>query len=154
MAFEFKSPEEIDVAMKGQIHQYHNRGKGKGSGNTWPEELKELRRMVVYDYLRQGLSFRRIQEELMARWECSASAARSYYIEALNELAIENKEVIDEARKVTIERLTGIIEQAYERGQFDTALRAQDQLNKINALYTDKKEVEITGLQFDFGERE
>lgn len=154
MAFTFKHPEEIDAAILAHINSMPRNGGKNTKNQTWDGELLELRNMVVYDYIRQGLTYRRCCEEIANRWNISMKTAEKYYKEAMNSLVVESEEVVDEARKIAIERITGIIEDCINRGLYDQALRAQDQLNKINALYTEKKEVEVTGLKFDFGERE
>ena len=154
MAFQFKEPETIDAAIISHIKSLPIKGGKNTMNQQWDDELLEMRNMVIYDYIRQGLSYRRISEEIANRWGVTVQTANRYYKEAMNALVVDNEDVIDEARKTAVERLTGIIESCYDRGLFDQALRAQDQLNKINALYTEKKEVEVTGLKFDFGERE
>lgn len=146
-----KNPEEIDAAVKNFIASMPAKG-GRNTGNqTWDGEILELRNYVIYQYIRQGLSRERIFEELKDRWGISRKSFDKYYKEALESLVVENKDIIDDARKKAIEKLQGIIERCYESNDFKNALKAQDQLNKINALYTDKKEVEVTGLRFDFG---
>ena len=81
----------------------------------------------------------------------SKVTADKYYRQALEYLAVENDAIKGAARKIAIERLNAIIEQAKKRGSTHSALQALDQLNKINGLYSEKKEVEITGIKFDFG---
>lgn len=151
MAYKLKNDEEIDAAVKNFIASFPAKG-GRNTGNqTWDGEILELRNYVIYQYIRQGLSRERIFEELKDRWGISRKSFDKYYKEALESLVVENKDIIDDARKKAIEKLQGIIEKCYEVNDFKNALKAQDQLNKINALYTDKKEVEVTGLRFDFG---
>lgn len=154
MAFKFKEPETIDAAIIAHINSMPRKGGQNTHSQKWDDELLEIRNMVIYDYIRQGLSYRRTTEEIANRWNVTIQSAQKYYKEAMNALVVDNEDIIDEARKTAIERLTGIIEACYDRGLYDQALKAQDQLNKINALYTEKKEVEVTGLKFDFGERE
>lgn len=151
MAFKFKNPEEIDGAVRAFIASFPAKGGKNTSNQTWDGEILELRNFVIYEYIRQGLSRERIYEELGNRWGISRQSFNRYYKEALESLVVENKDIIDEARKKTIERLENIAALAIDEGRLDVALKAQDQLNKINALYTDKKEVEVTGLRFDFG---
>lgn len=151
MAFKLKNDEEIDGAIRAFIASFPAKG-GKNTGNqTWDGEILELRNFVIYQYIRQGLSRERIFEELKERWGISRQSFSRYYKEALESLVVENKDIVDDARKKAIEKLQGIIERCYASNDFKNALKAQDQLNKINALYTDKKEVEVTGLRFDFG---
>lgn len=151
MAYKLKNDEEIDAAVKNFIASFPAKG-GRNTGNqTWDGEILELRNYVIYQYIRQGLSRERIFEELKDRWGISRKSFDKYYKEALESLVVENKDIVDDARKKAIEKLQGIIEKCYEVNDFKNALKAQDQLNKINALYTDKKEVEVTGLRFDFG---
>lgn len=154
MAKRLRNDEAIDAAIKSHINSLPKKGGQNTRNQSWDGELLELRNMVIYDCIRQGLSYRRTVEEISSRWDVSISTAEKYYKAAMNSLCVDNEDVVDEARKTAIERLTGIIKSCYDRGLYNEALKAQDQLNKINALYTEKKEVEVTGLKFDFGERE
>ena len=135
------------------INSYPRKG-GNDTRGSWKDEVLEARNMLVINKVRNGFSRQRIKEYIMQNWGVSHFAADKYYKEAIESLEIESDAVKNAARKIAVERLNDIITRARERGNTDSELKALEQLNKINGLYSEKKEVEITGLQFDFGERE
>lgn len=144
-------PKVIDDIIRARIESHRNNVASK-SGNWTPEETL-LRHTVVIDYLRQGLSKKRIAEELCLRWGCSMTSGMNYIKYALNYLSEINKDNVDieQAKAVQLERAQGILESAVERGMYDSALRALDQINKLNGLYTDKAQIDLSGeIKFDF----
>ena len=65
--------------------------------------------------------------------------------EPLEEFALQ-------VRDEQIARITEIYKTALERNNYNAALKALDMLNRIGALYTDTKNLEITGemIKFEF----
>lgn len=152
----FKEVENQEF-LENLVVEFINKNPNKGGNATrgfWNEEMLEVRNMLVLNLIRNGLSRQRCKEYMKQHWGVSFTTGDKYYTEAIESLVTESDTVRNAARKIAIERLTGLMERARERGNTDSELRALDQLNKINGLYSEKKEVEITGLQFDFGERE
>lgn len=142
------------VAIKNLIQNCINNSTIKGGdcvSGGWTDELLELRNIYVISLIRDGLSRARCNQEVSETFGVTKRTADNYYRQALEYLAVENDAIKGAARKIAIERLNAIIEQAKKRGSTHSALQALDQLNKINGLYSEKKEVEITGIKFDFG---
>ena len=151
--FQLKNEEEMDAIVKGFIASMPIKG-GKNTRNQkWDGEVLDCRNYIIYNYIRQGLSRQRVIEEIANRWGVSLNVSDKYYKEALEGLVIENDAVVDAARNIAIERLNKMVEDCSMQHRYDSALKALDLLNKINGLYTEKKEIEVTGLQFDFGDR-
>lgn len=163
--FKFMTPEEIDEHIKALTNENPRRG-GKGQprkgrkrgelGSTiWSEADVMLRRQVVLDLLGQGLSKRRVCEEICSRWEVSASAAYIYYHDALDAMVADNKEVVEKYRDLQIGRLEALAEDALAHNDRKSALTCYEQLNKIGGLYTQKIEADVkedTTIRFTFGE--
>lgn len=154
--FTITDPKLIDELISNRVKQLTNKnGKGGNHCSQWTPEEKLLRHTVIIDYLRQGLSKKRISEELMLRWGICSATARNYIKDALAFLADYNKDdnAIEYVKRKSLERTEGILEMAIESRQWDAALKAVDLLNKLNGLYTEKSQVELSGdIKFDFGE--
>lgn len=151
---ELKNREAMEAAVLAHINSMPIRG-GKNTRNqAWNDELLDARNYLVYEMIVNGLSRAMCVKEIKSRFGVGTPTAEKYYTEALNSLIVDNGEIVDEARKVAIERLQDIYQDCKRRHIYGMALSAQDQLNKINGLYTDKKQIEVTGIKFDFGERE
>lgn len=154
--FKILTPEQIDEWMtrKAEYLKPGNRKKNKDTHAKWSEAELQIRDSVILDYTtRMGLSQRRTCEEIADRWNISFRTAQRYYIHAMETLCSTTPENIEDAREKQIERLNAIAERALDNNNLDAALRAYEQLNKINSLYTDKKEIAITDVpvQFQFG---
>ena len=144
--------EELDGLVKSRIREAKaHHGK---IHRQWDDLAVEARNIIIYDYLRKGLSRQRVIEEIEKRWGVKYDSASDYYKKAIESLNDENAGIVDGARKVATERLNSIIEEAIKNKKYDSAIRSQDLLNKINGLYIDKQQVEVTGIKFDFGDRE
>lgn len=147
---ELKHSEEIKAALKSHINSCPVR-KGNNTRFNWSDELLELRNLYVIALIREGLSRIRCNQEVAETFNVGKLTADKYYKEALEYLVVENEGIKGAARKIAIERLNSVVEDAKEAGNTRTALMALDQLNRINGLYSEKQEVEITGIKFDFG---
>lgn len=151
--FQLKNEAEMDIIVKQFIASMPRNGGKNTKNQKWDGEVLDCRNYIIYNYIRQGLSRQRVIEEIANRWSVSMYTADKYYKEALESLVIENDAVADAARNLAIERLNKMTEDCIQQHRYDSALKALDLLNKINGLYTEKKEVEVTGLKFDFGDR-
>lgn len=149
---ELKNSEAIREALQHHIDTNCVReGETNNPRMKWDGELLELRNLFIIALIREGHSRVRCNQIVKEMFGVSKATADSYYKTALEYLVVENEGIKGAARKVAIERLNGVIEDAKRRGANHTALQAMEQLNKINGLYSEKKEIEVTGLKFDFG---
>lgn len=139
--FQFLSPEEIDnrirqVISNSQTHQ------------KWTEVDLMMRNSVIYDLIGQGLSYRRIVEELCARWGVSTTSANTYYVVALKQLRDANELIKDKWADILTERLESIMEKADQAGDRKSYLQATKQLADITGANAPKK-VEITNTELE-----
>lgn len=149
--FKFMSPEEVDNLMKKHIHGA--KGGGKDTHRfRWTEPMIMLRRQVVCDLIGQGLSRRRIVEELMSRWEIDTTASYEYIKDAFEYLLQGNDEYMEYNRDKQVERLENIITEAQQAGDYKAATMATTELNKLLGLTTSSKlTIEGTDRIFKFG---
>lgn len=136
--------EDIEQYLKGHI-------KNQKGNKTWHEKDIYLRRKLIYMKMRRGLSRTRIVEELMAKIGSSQKASQVYVKDAFDELCAEEQSIKEDVRTTTIEKLQSIIEECLATGRRKEALAAYDQLNKINGLYTEKREIKVNDIRFEFG---
>lgn len=139
--FQFLSPEEIDnrirqVISNSQTHQ------------KWTEVDLMMRNSVIYDLIGQGLSYRRIVEELCARWGVSSTSANTYYVVALKQLRDANELIKDKWADILTERLESVMEKADQAGDRKSYLQATKQLADITGANAPKK-VEITNTELE-----
>ena len=139
--FQFLSPEEIDNRMKQVISNSQTHQK-------WTEVDLMMRNSVIYDLIGQGLSYRRIVEELCARWGVSSVSATTYYTTALRQLKDANELIKDKWADILTERLESIMEKADQEGDRKSYLQATKQLADITGANAPKK-VEITNTELE-----
>lgn len=139
--FQFLSPEEIDNRIRQVIHNSQTHQK-------WTEVDLMMRNSVIYDLIGQGLSYRRIVEELCARWGVSSVSATTYYTTALRQLKDANELIKDKWADILTERLESIMEKADQAGDRKSYLQATKQLADITGANAPKK-VEITNTELE-----
>lgn len=162
--FKFLTPEEIDEHIKALLAVNPQKGgKGTPKGYTrgrrypcvWTDADLMLRRQVILDLVGQGLSKRRVNEEMCARWGVSLTSAYAYYNDAMNYMVADNKDVIDKYRDIQISRLESLAEDALAHNDRKSALAAYDQLSKLTGQYVQKIEAEVKEdqtIRFEFGD--
>lgn len=144
-SFKFLEPEEIDKIIR-------EKAKIAGKCHPWTEPEIMMRNQVIIDLIAQGLSRRRIQEEIMSRWDIKTTAAKVYIKEAYDALFRSNEEVLEYNRDKQIERLENIITEAIEAHEYKAAVMATAELNKLLGLTTNQKiTLENTDRVFKFG---
>lgn len=118
------------------------------------DNAKNARNLFILKELSSGKSRQTIVEELKKNYNICNHTAVNYLNAAYNYLASTNKQYIEKLRSVQLQRLESIIENTMESGNYDTALRAIDLLNKTFALYEIKAEANITNniIHFKFGD--
>lgn len=144
-SFKFMEPSEIDAIIKLRVSVANK-------ANPWTEAELMMRNQVIIDLIGQGLSRRRIQEEIMSRWDISLTTANKYIREAYDVLMRGNEEFIEYNRDKQVERLENIISEAMEHGEYKAAVMATAELNKLLGLTTNQKiTLENTDRVFKFG---
>lgn len=138
--FQYLPPDKIDEIVK-----------RKKKGVRWRESEISLRRLVIIDLVGQGLSYRRIIEELMNRWSLSKTTCEEFYKDAMNAVKEDAKAAVPYLRETINERLENTMEEANENGDRQNFLKALDMFAKVNGCYKDdvEKDKDIT-IHFDF----
>lgn len=153
----FSTPEMIDAIIKSRLAQFSTKGGcQKNSLVKWTEEEIELRDAVIIDYITtNGLSRERTAQQISNRWDISMVTARKYVTEAVKHFC---DNVVDESeavrKKLFEEKLHAIYEDAITAKDRQSSLKAIDILNKMNGMYTDKSDVNLSvdgKITFDFG---
>lgn len=149
--YKFLKPEEIDNIIIAHLNASPRRG-GKSVKAKWSEMELKYRRQVIIEYICQGLSNRRVKEEIMARWGIAQGTADIYLKDAIDSLTPDNEAFIEHARQVQLERLNDMMENFLRDGMIDAAMKCMEMMNKINGLYETKQKLEVSGdLHFEFG---
>ena len=153
----FSEPEKVDAIIKSRLAQFSTKGgTQKNSLVKWTEAELELRDAVIMDYLTvNGLSRERTAQQIADRWDVTMQSARNYVRDAITRFA-KNYVEIDEAtrKKLFVEKLQSIYEDAVSAKDRQSSLRAIDILNKMNGMYTDKSDVNVNvdgKITFEFG---
>lgn len=142
--FKFLDPAEIDALIKLKI--------SVNKREPWTEAELMMRNQVIVDLLGQGLSRRRIVEEIMSRWGIKQSMAYQWIKEAMELLMEGNEEFLEYNRDKQIERLENIITEAMEAHEYKAAVMATAELNKLLGLTTNQKvTIENADRTFRFG---
>lgn len=142
--FQFLEPSEIDAIIKMRVKTVKK--------EPWTEAELTMRNQVIIDLIGQGLSRRRIQEEIMSRWSISSTTAKVYIKEAYDTLLHNNEEFLEYQRDQQIERLENIITEAMEAHEYKAAVMATAELNKLLGLTTQQKvTIENVDRTFKFG---
>lgn len=142
--FKFLDPAEIDALIKLKI--------SVNKREPWTEAELMMRNQVIVDLLGQGLSRRRIVEEIMSRWGIKQSMAYQWIKEAMELLMEGNEEFLEFNRDKQIERLENIITEAMEAHEYKAAVMATAELNKLLGLTTNQKvTIENADRTFKFG---
>jgi hypothetical protein len=119
----------------------------------WTDESKAVRRMVILDYLAQGLSHHRIATELKRRWDVCDATAYSYIKDCADYLGKQVAEFSKHNYEIALHRVEAVAEDALSRNDNKTALRAFDMINRMQGLYEEKVKVEAEGtISFKFGD--
>lgn len=139
--FQFLDPEEIDNRIRQVIANSQTVKK-------WSEVDLMMRNSVIFDLIGQGLSYRRIKEELCARWGVSTTTANTYYVIALKQLKTSNEILQDKWADILTERLESVMEKADQAGDRKSYLQAAKQLADITGANAPKK-VEITNTELE-----
>ena len=120
-----------------------------------PRLETKRRKTEIIDKLSEGMPKRKVVLEIMERYDISEGEAYRLVREALKDIQESTKDFdITDLRTEYIERINSWIEKAIENKDMKTALKCQDMLNKINQLYVEKQEIDVSlkNLEFKFGD--
>lgn len=145
----YLTDEEKSNIVLAEIDRLRQKRKNK---HTWQETPLLLRRQIIIDLLGQGLSKTRIVEELMARWGVENSIAYRYVNDAYDYIAELYRDDSDKLKEIALSKLESLAEDAIASRDRASALKAYDQINKLQGLYEEKLKTENkTSITFDFG---
>lgn len=123
------------------------------SKTKWGGEELTVRRWFILELFKRGMSKVKINHYLQDKLEIAYCTARRYIVDALNYLTEDSEDTIEYYRAIARERLEGIIEHCISTDNMKGALGASEQLNKINGLYIERKEIKGDAtIAFEFGE--
>ena len=120
-----------------------------------PRLETKRRKNEIIDKLSEGLSKRKVVLWIMDRYELSEGEAYRLVREALKDIQESTKDFeITDLRTEYIERINSWIETAIKKQDMKTALKCQEMLNKINQVYVEKQEIDVSlkNLEFKFGD--
>ena len=120
-----------------------------------PRLETKRRKAEIIDKLSEGMPKRKVVLDIMERYDISEGEAYRLVREALKDIQENTKDFdITDLRTEYIERINSWIEKAIENKDMKTALKCQDMLNKINQLYVEKQEIDLSvkNLEFKFGD--
>lgn len=152
----FSDPEKIDALINAKLAAMPRKnGKANSKANAWTKEEIELRNAVIMQYIcEQGLSKERTAQQLLNRWDISIITAREYVKRAISDFANSfTQEDAEEQRRLWLERVEQILQEAIDSRDKASALKAMDLIGKSMGLYTEKKDVNVQGdvdIKFDF----
>lgn len=137
--------EEMVTCVRGYISSVYRCCGG------WPEIYLYLRRQVILHMLKRGMARTDIIKYLAEKWGRKEDTIYDYINDVFSYIKVTDEQLKEDVRLTTIERLQALANDCLERGKHKEALQAYDQLNKINALYTETKNVNVNDIKFKFG---
>lgn len=118
-----------------------------------PKEETKRRQKEILDRIRTGESRSKTLQYLKDTYNLKDRQATRLYHDSLEILQASTNINIDEIRSQYIERIEALFESSVAKGDINSALKAQEMLNKMNGLYTDKQEItlknEVIKFKFD-----
>lgn len=120
-----------------------------------PRPETKRRKNEIIDKLSEGMTKRKIADWLVDRYDICEESAFRLIREALKDIQEATNDFdITDLRTEYIERINSWIEKAIEKNDMKTALKCQEMLNKINQLYIEKQEIDVSlkNLEFKFGD--
>ena len=120
-----------------------------------PNPETQRRKAEILEKVRKGKSKNKILEWLKEAYDLSDRQAGKLLRDALKDLQEAVSDIdISDIKAEYIERIEQIYETAIEKNDIKSALKAQDMLNKMNQLYIEKQEIDVSlkNLEFKFGD--
>lgn len=110
-----------------------------------------LRRQVIMQLLKRGMPRTEIIRYLIEKWNVSQDSIVDYLNDVYNYIKTTDEQLKEDVRLTTLEKLQSVVQECLERGKHKEALSAYDQINKINGLYSETKNVNVKDITFKFG---
>lgn len=111
---------------------------------------KKQRQQEIMLRIREGWSRKRISDWLMETYGITYQYSLNQISECFKQLVAANEGIVESARDMQVERLENLIVEALESNDRKTATKCLDMINKIYGLYSEKKDIEITGQPLVF----
>jgi len=118
-----------------------------------PEVQRKIKEVI--EWLRKGNSRKKCVDQLMDKYGYSMVQAKRYVHDAFVEIyaasdVADNKEL----KEQYIDRIEELLTEAIEKKNLIAAARLTDMLNRMNGMYVDKQEVDVTvnDMKFKFGD--
>lgn len=144
--------ETIITFLKGVVEKSNPRT-AKNTKLKWNDNELTVRRWFVLDLFKRGMSKVKVNHYLQDRVGVAYCTAHRYIEDALNYLTEDSEDTVEHYRAIARERLENMIEQCIATNNMKSALGASEQLNKINGLYVERKEIKGDAtIAFEFGE--
>ena len=121
------------------------------SKNGWSGIWLYIRRQMMLTMLKKGWARTDIIKYVVENVGVAEKCAYNYLNDAFDYIKTNDEQLKEDARLTTIEKLQSLIKDCLERGKHKEAISAYDQLNKINGLYTETKNLNIRDIKFQFG---
>lgn len=121
------------------------------SRNGWSGIWLYLRRQMMLTMLKKGWARTDIIKYVIENVGVGEKCAYNYLNDAFDYIKTSDEELKEDARLTTIEKLQSLIKECLERGKHKEALIAYEQLNKINGLYSETKNINVRDIKFQFG---
>lgn len=110
-----------------------------------------LRRQIIMQLLKRGMPRTEIVSFLMQKLSASEKSSYEYLNDVFDYIKTTDEKLKEDVRLCTIEKLQSVVQDCLARGKHKEALSAYDQINKINGLYTETKNVNVKDITFKFG---
>lgn len=148
-------PETIDKYVKLKIKAAPSKGGKSQSAAKWTDEENELRDSVIIGYLVDNMmSNDKVAQQIAARWGMSVATARDWVAASRRRFcARQGKENLEEVRKIFVERVESLIEDAKENGSNENIRHALELYGKTFGLLSEKKDINLSGdttIKFEF----
>ena len=118
-----------------------------------PTNETKRRKLEVIEMVRNGVSKTKIKTYLKEKYEISDKTVYKIVHDALADLnEAYNNIDIGELKAEYAERIESWVEKSIKSGDINTALKAQDMLNKLQGLYTENKNINLNtdNITFEF----
>lgn len=150
------SYEEMEALVLAEIDRHRVNPKqsttNRNKKNGWEETPLLFRRQLIMKWMGEGLTKTNCVKRVMDRWGVCINASYDYVNDAIKFITQTYKEDTDHLKDIIFHKLESLVEDAMLHNDRKSALKAYDQICKMNGLYENKVEVKAeTTINFDFG---
>lgn len=148
--------EEMEAIVLAEIDRHRQNPKqplpNKNKKNGWQETPLLFRRQIIMKWMGEGLTKTNCVKRVMDRWGVCSDASYNYVNDAIKFITETYKEDTEHLKDIIFHKLECLVEDAMRNNDRKSALKAYDQICKMNGLYEQKVKTEnTTTIQFDFG---